>query len=342
MNFGGSAGTPVQTSTTTSSPWAGVQPYLGLMYSGASALQQAGGPIPYQGPTQAPLDPTITNALFGSGGMPASIQNVANVQASGAPGTYSSNLQQAQDAATQIATTQGLTPQVKAALAGLGTAAGQYGDIYSQAQGATNPYLQASIDAQNRRGNEAIQSSMSAAGRYGSGQYQDVMARAQAEVADPLLMQDYEARQARALQATQGLGQTYGQEAGILQQGIGQGLQATGMIPALGQAQYLPAEMALAGGQYMQDYNQQVLQGQIQQYNALQMQPWNALQMEAGILQGAGSLGGTQVTAQTPLQASLASRLAGGALVGAGLGSAVPGLGTGLGAAGGALAGAFL
>ena len=105
---------------------------------------------------------------------------------------------------------------------------------------------------------------------------------------------------------------------------------------------FVPAQEQLAAGQYMQNYNQQVLQGQIDEYNAMQNYPWAQLQREAGILQGAGSLGGTSVTAQTPLQASLASRLAGGALVGAGLGSAVPGLGTGLGAAGGALAGAFL
>jgi hypothetical protein len=145
------------------------------------------------------------------------------------------------------------------------------------------------------------------------------------------------------LQATQGLGQTYGQQAGIEQQGLGQAMQAYGTVmPAMYQATNMPWENQLAAGQYMQNYNQQVLQGQIAQYNALQMQPWNALQMEAGILQGAGSLGGTQVTAQTPLQASLAQRLAGGALVGAGLGSAVPGLGTGLGAGVGALAGAFL
>jgi hypothetical protein len=184
---------------------------------------------------------------------------------------------------------------------------------------------------------------MSGAGRYGSGQMQDVMARAQAQVADPLLMQDYEARQARALQATQGLGQTYGQQAGIEQQGLGQALQAYGTVmPAMYQATNIPWQNQLAAGQYMQNYNQQVLQGQIQQYNALQNYPWDQLARESAILSGAGSLGGTQVTAQTPLQASLTARLAGGALVGAGLGSAIPGLGTGLGAGVGALAGAFL
>jgi hypothetical protein len=334
MNFGGGGATqpPVTTSTQTNSPWAGVQPYLGLMYSAASGLQQSGtGAIPYQGPTQAPLDPNVTQGL-GMNNILASTQwpQVFNATTAG--------LGQAQN----MINTLGQTPDVQAAMSGLGTAAGQYGQIYGAAQGAVNPYLQATIDAQNLRGNEAIQSSMSAAGRYGSGQYQDVMARAQAQVADPLLMQDYEARQARALQATQGLGQTYGQQAGIAQQGIGQAMQWAGAIPGITQAAYIPSQQTLAGGQYMQNYNQQVLQGQIDQYNALQNYPWAQLQRESAILSGAGSLGGTSVTAQTPLQASLAQRLAGGALVGAGLGSAIPGLGTGLGAAGGALAGAFL
>ena len=115
--------------------------------------------------------------------------------------------------------------------------------------GAANPYLQASIADQNRRGNEAIQSSMSAAGRYGSGQYQDVMARAQAEVADPLLMQDYEARQARALQANQGLGQTFGQQLGVYQQGVGQAMQGLAGIGGLAQAQYIPGPAQMAAGQ---------------------------------------------------------------------------------------------
>ena len=264
---GGTTSQPVQTSSTTSSPWAGVQPYLGLMYSGASNLQQNPGAagMPYQGPTMAPLDPSIQTSLaqLGIGG-PAGGGGVwGNLSNNLIPG-----LQTGLTGLSQISQSQGITPQVQQALTGLGQAATQYGNIYQQAAGQQNPYLLASIADQNRRGNEAIQSSMSAAGRYGSGQYQDVMSRAQAEVADPLLMQDYEARQARALQATQGLGQTFGQAAGIQQQGIGQAMQGIGLMPQLGQAQYLPSQEQLAAGQYMQNYNQQILQGQIQEYNA--------------------------------------------------------------------------
>jgi hypothetical protein len=311
-----------------------VQPYLSQVYAGGQNLQATGAGLPYLGPMQVPLDPNAAAGVAGTG--------VLGIQQSQDPTGIIANINLAQAQAANVIGTQGLTAPVQGAMAGLGQAAAQYGNIYSQAQGATNPYLQATIDAQNLRGNEAIQSSMSAAGRYGSGQYQDVMARAQAQVADPLLMQDYEARQARALQATQGLGQTYGQQAGIAQQGLGQALQYAQGLGPLAQAQYLPYEMQTAAGQYMTNYAQQGLQGAIQQYNAQAMFPWENLQRENALLSGAGTLGGSTVTAQTPLQASLAQRLAGGALVGAGLGSAVPGLGTGLGAGVGALAGAFL
>src|SRR5262252_5468003 len=73
-----------------------------------------------------------------------------------------------------------LDPNLNAALSGqillgqgLGAAATNYGTIFGQANAAANPYLQATIDAQNLRGNAAIQSAMSGAGRYGSGQMQD-------------------------------------------------------------------------------------------------------------------------------------------------------------------------
>jgi hypothetical protein len=62
----------------------------------------------------------------------------------------------------------------------------------------------------------------------------------------------------------------------------------------------------------------------------------------AGVLSGAGGLGGTKITAQTPGQASTLQRLLGGGLAGAGLGSSFGPLGAGVGALGGAALGGFL
>jgi hypothetical protein len=147
------------------------------------------------------------------------------------------------------------------------------------------------------------------------------------------LLQDYLQRQQMAAQATQGLGQTMGQITGIGQAGLQQAGQFAQQMPGLMQGQYIPIQQQIAAGQYMQDRAQQELQGQIQQYNVQQAYPWQQLEREAAILAGAGQLGGTQVTAQTPQQAPALQRLLGGALVGGGLGSSLGPMGT-LGGAG--------
>ena len=356
----GSSGSPVTTQTQSRDPWIGAQPYLTQMYSQAQLnYLNNQGYQPYAGPTVASIDPQLQAGLTGY------FNQASQQAATGIPG-----LAQAQQLGSDIISQQGITPGISSAIggiqniagqfpgfiSGLGGAAQQYQDIYNTAQQAQNPYLLAQIADQNRLAIERVQSSMSGAGRYGSGQYQDLMARAQAEVADPILAGDYEARQNRALAATGGLGQTYnmmgglaGQQAG-LEAGIaglyGQGLARAGQwaqaAPGFAQAQYQPYQNMMDIGQYMQSRAQQDLQGQIALYNAQQAYPWQQLEREAAILAGAGQLGGTTVTAQTPMQASLGSRLAGGALLGASLGSAIPGVGTGLGALGGAAAGSFL
>jgi hypothetical protein len=176
---------------------------------------------------------------------------------------------------------------------------------------------------------------------------QDVIARAQAEVADPTLAQDYAQRMQLAQQATSGLAQTGQTAADIYNRGLGMAGTYSQLLPQLGQAQYATqmggAQAIQAPGQFYTNYAQQALNNQIAQYNAQQAYPWQQLERESAILAGAGQLGGTTVTAQTPMQAPLAQRLLGGALVGGGLGSAIGGpFGAAGGAGLGALTGAFL
>jgi len=71
----------------------------------------------------------------------------------------------------------------------------RYQTLYNEASGNQNPYLDAILATSNRRIGDTVGSSMSGAGRYGSGQHTDVAARAMAEAADPVLAQDYQARQ---------------------------------------------------------------------------------------------------------------------------------------------------
>src|SRR5260221_4416000 len=103
--------------------------------------------------------------------------------ATGVPG-----LGDAQNLGINMIQNQGMTPGLNQ----LATKFGGLGDAYSQQQ---NPYLQAAIEAAQRQTQDRVNSSMSAAGRYGSAQYADGSDRAGAEVADPILAQDYAQRQ---------------------------------------------------------------------------------------------------------------------------------------------------
>ena len=104
---------------------------------------------------------------------------------------------------------------------------------------------------------------MSGAGRYGSGQHTDVMARALAESADPILAQDYQTRQQ------------------MRQQMLDTGLQRAGQwaqeTPALDQAQYLPGAGTMACWSNQRRASQQQLADQIKLYNAQQAYPWEQL-----------------------------------------------------------------
>jgi hypothetical protein len=389
----GSSGSsqPVQTQTQTKDPWSGASPYLSDIYAKAQFLQNTGsGYLPYSGSVVADLDPQFAQTM-------QNLYGLTNWQASqfgtGVPG-----VQAATDLGTQLIGSQGITPGINMALgtmgiglntvsgalnnvyggvnqlgtaAGtLGNAANYYQNAFNQNTGATNPYLLQAIADQNRLAANKVQSSMSAAGRYGSGAYSDAMARAQAEVADPILAQDWLARQqlgVNYLQGLTGVGQAQGQlgglygnlaqiqgglgqaqagigqqQANVYNQGLNTAAQWAGLIPNLWNAaqnlQYQPYQMQMGLGQYAQDRAQQQLAGGINYYNAQQAADWQNLQRYAGILAGAGQLGGTQVSTSTQ-SIPLSQRLLGGTLAGAGVGSIFGPVGAGVGALGGGLLG---
>src|SRR5262245_48229136 len=180
------------------------------------------------------------------------LYGLTNWQASqfggGVPG-----VQSATDLGTSLIGSQGITPGINmglgtigiglnsltgaqgtldAALNTLGTAQDYYTNFLNQNTGQTNPYLLQAIADQNRLAANKVQSSMSAAGRYGSGAYSDAMARAQSEIADPILAQDWLARQQLGqgyLQGLTNIGQARagigGQQAGIAQAQAAMGQQ---------------------------------------------------------------------------------------------------------------------
>jgi hypothetical protein len=302
MSSGGQ--TPVTQQTTQSKdPWSAAQPHLQhAMGSAEQYFDNNYGYQPWTGQTQANLDPNLSTAM-------SSMSSTATQNLGGTPGNLA-----ARTLGTNMIQNEGLNDRLKS--------------LYEQAQGDQNPYLQNMLDTSNRQISNKIGSSMSGAGRYGSGQHTDVAARAMAEAADPILAQDYARRQQ--------------QMQGIAEGGLTRAGQWSQLMPKLDEAQYAPAEQLAAVGQFNQERSQRALEDQIKTYNAQQAYPWEQLARYNAIVGGAGGLGGTMTgSTTTPInQPSTLQRLFGGAAAGAGIGGSFGGpAGAGIGALGGGLLG---
>lgn len=296
MSSGGQ--TPVtQQTTQTKDPWSAAQPYLTEAMASAGANYSANvGYQPYGGQTVADLDP---NTLAG-------MNQIANTANAGQPAITS-----ALSLSNQQLSNYGLSPEQQS--------------LYSQLSTQENPYLQDILATNNRQIGDRINSSMSGAGRYGSGQHTDVMARALAESANPILAQDYATRQQQR------------------QQMLDTGLQRAGnwatLTPALQQAQYLPGQALMGVGQVNDARAQQQLSDEIKYYNAMEAYPWEQLSRYNAIVGGAGGLGGTQITSSPLQQPSMLQSVLGGGAAGAGIGSIFGAPGAAVGAGAGSLLG---
>ena len=273
------------------------------------------------------MDPNLGNAVS---------QNIAMAMQGigGSPGVNAGT-----NLAERMIGQEGMNPGTLTAAQGLGQTANQYGNIWNTSQGTQNPYLEAILNTNNRRIGDRINSSMSGAGRYGSAQHTDVMARALAESANPILAQDYANRQQLGLQATQGYGQTMGALGDVYGQGLQRAGQWSQLAPTLDQARYANVDRLQGVGQFLTNRNQLGLQDEIKRYEAQQAYPWEQLARQAAIMGGAGQLGGTKTTVSNPYQPSMLQRGFGGAVAGAGVGSIFGLPGAGIGAVGGGLLG---
>lgn len=314
MNFGGGSSQQPVTTTQSSSPWSGAQPHLlDVMAQAQAKSGQDIGYLPWTGPTQAPKDPALDLGLIHA-------SSIAQQNAQGSPGVMGGlNLAQ------NMIANEGLSQ-------GNRQAAGQYGSIYNDATGNQNPYLLDVIAANDRRIADKINSSMSGAGRYGSGAHTGVMARALAEAANPILAQDYTNRQQLRMGATQGLENLY--SGGLARAG-----QFSQLVPALEEARYAPANQLMNLGNFETGRAQNDLAAQVNLWNAQQARPWEQLARYSGIVGGMGGLGGTTIKTAPSNAAPTGQRILGGALGGAGLGSMFGPIGAGVGAIGGGLLG---
>lgn len=361
MNLGGGNSQP-QTVTTTQNkdPWSAAQPHLqGIMGEAAKYYGAGTGFVPYAGQTQAGIQPHLQNAL----------DNTWNTAATDSlsPQVYNA----AQGLALNMQGSQGMTPAIANAINnGIGqNVIGQYNNVYSnpetadmyrasynQASGQENPHLQGLMDMQGRKIGDQVNSTMSGAGRYGSGAHTNVLSRNLAEAQLPLLAQDYQNRQQQQLQAAQGMlnvgqqqlaatagaGQGYQAIADAYGQGLNRAGQFAQLAPAMEQAKYFNPGKLSEVGNFYQGRAQNDINSGINFYNATQAYPWEQLQRYSALTNQAGSLGGSQVTTQPNLNLPVGGMQSafGGALAGAGLGGSIFGpVGAGVGALGGGLLG---
>lgn len=270
------------TQTVTNDPWSGVQPFLLSGYKDLSTNYKRGAPAYYPGQTVAPMSGYTSGAL----------DAMAQRGAAGSPLT-----QAAQQSAQNTLSGQFLDP-------------------------ASNPHLRGAMDAATRplidnyMKNIApgLDSTFSAAGRYGSNSMID-------------------ARQGAAEDLTRGIGditsnmayQNYGDER---QRQIQAGLYAND----LANQDYQDINNMGLAGQGFDQFNQALIDADVDKYNYGANKDFNWIAQNLGLLQGQG--GGSQTTVNkgastkpNPFTSTLGGAASGfgigglpGALVGGGLG----------------------
>lgn len=172
-----------------------------------------------------------------------------------------------------------------------------------------NPYTDELYNRANSQAQAGINANFNAAGRYGSGAH----AAASADAANNLANQMYGSLWDKRASAAQSAGQLYNQ-------GIGQQIMGAGQAQQLGNQAYTDAAALSEAGGVMDDYNQQLINADIDRWNYDQNKELQALSNYNQLIQG--NYGGT-TTSTGQVQNYGGNRLgnvAGGALAGGGLG----------------------
>jgi hypothetical protein len=356
----GSSKPVVTTQNTTKDPWIAAQPALQTGINDAQSLYSADvGFNPFPGQTFADFDPRQLDAFQGA-------ENIA--RSGDALGTN------AYDQMNSLVSNQGLNSGLQdtagifkgvASAGGLGTDA-LYQDIYSRAgmpgQSQTalqdiagntstqNPFLQSILDAQGAKIQDSVNSSMSGAGRVGSGAHTGVLTSKLAEAANPILYQDYADRQNRGMQAAGMLGSLRGQDlgtmmgaaggltqarnagtqntlnaggqlSGLYSGGLGRVQSAAGMAPSLYDQLFSPSSHLGGIGDAFMQQDQNAINDLKNYWESAEARPWDQLGRLNAIASGAGMLGGTSASVGTaPNTApSSAQQIAGLGLAGAGI-----------------------
>lgn len=191
---------------------------------------------------------------------------------------------------------------------------------------AVNPYMTALYEDAAGQANAQIDSGFSGAGRYGSGAHENAKADAMADLSAQMYSHAYD----QQLQAAQQAGSLYNT-------GIGQQVVAGNTAQQLANQAYTDAAALSEAGGVKDDYQQQLINADIDRYNYESQQPLTALSNYNQLIQG--SYGGTSTTTGQQQRGSTLGNVLGGGLTGASIGSMFGPIGTGVGAVAGGLLG---
>jgi hypothetical protein len=293
--MGSSTETKYVPTTTTGStePWGPAQGPLNTALQGAQSLYASDvGYKPYTGQMQAGLSSQTQGAL-----------DQTQQLAQGQGGLLG---QAGYGYATDLVNSGGMSADQRASLAPLQATAN--GDYLNQ----TNPYLQQMLDTNAEKVRNQVNSSMSGAGRYGSGAHTTQLSKGITDATAPLLYQNYDAERQRQLSAATGLSDIYGQASN-------RALQTAGMGASLTDQLYDPASRMAGVGQVYDDRAQTDINNQISQWDAAQARPWEQLSRLNAIASGSGQLGGTSTKTTPVAQQSTLQKILGYGATGLGL-----------------------
>lgn len=271
-----------QTTTQTSSPWSGAQPALTQAIGGAQNLYNAGvGSQVYTGSTVVPWASQTTQAM-------GNIQNNANANTGG----------------------NGLSRQYQGVIE-----SGGYNRAQQDALGNTrslanssysvSPELQKVLDAQASKVGDAVNLNASAAGRYGSGANQTLLAKNVGDLANSTIYNDYTNWQGRRDAANSNL--------------FNMGQQGFNNLGAAYTGLNAPNQDLMNIGAMNEDLATRYKNDELRIFNEAQNKPWEQLGRLNAIATGAGSMGGTQTTSapgQNPFLTAAGYGLSGLGLLG--------------------------
>lgn len=309
----GSESTP-STTTSTSAPWAGQQPYLSSLFSNAQNLATNNQPQYFPGSTYAPttdMQGWLTNrsAERAMGGGGTALQTANNsVSGMQAPG-YTAGTQSTFDAANpQIANLAGGS-QLNATSGAFGQGQDYLSHMLSGAtlDPGSAPGFQSLVNRTMASVLPATDAAFIKSGRSDSGLASAARASALSDSVGNLglnyymgqqQLQDSAAKQAAANQGA-GLNATLG-AGGLASSNLlgqqGNQIKAAGISPLIDQAQQANLQGGIASAALPQQNNQNLINEAVQRFNFNQMQPWNTAGMYQGLVNGNYGSQGTSTT----------------------------------------------